>query len=216
MLNNLIVYGGTFDPIHMGHINTALAVQAHFHFDCFRFLPCKIPLLKDKAHATTEQRVTMLKLALADLPPAQRFEIDSSEINRESPSYMVTTLLQLREKLGNELPITLLLGQDTFYQLPAWHQWQRLLELSNLLVIKRPNPTLPLPSELQSLLRNHETQDEGLILTQPAGLILQFNAGLYPISSTQIRKELQRGLAINQDTLPASVMNYIALHHLYQ
>ncbi|RJT48387.1 nicotinate-nucleotide adenylyltransferase [Legionella taurinensis] len=216
ILNNLILYGGTFDPVHQGHMNTALAVQNHFHFDCFSFLPCRIPLLKEEAHASGEQRVAMLTLALAELPATLNFKIDCTEIERDSPSYMVTTLSQLREKRGDEFPITLLLGQDTFYQLPAWHQWEKLLGLCNLLVIKRPSVVVQPPKALQLLLRHHENQQEGLLLTEKAGVIQQFNAGQYPISSTEIRRRLREGESISSGMLPISVMEYINAHGLYR
>ncbi|KTD52394.1 nicotinate-nucleotide adenylyltransferase [Legionella rubrilucens] len=215
-MNNLILYGGTFDPVHKGHMNTALAVQNHFHFDCFSFLPCRIPLLKEEAHASGEQRVAMLTLALSELPATLNFQIDCTEIERDSPSYMVTTLNHLREKRGCELPVTLLLGQDTFYQLPAWHQWERLLELCNLLVIKRPSVVGNPPNVVQWLLQRHENEEDGLLLTEKAGVIQQFNAGQYPISSTQIRRKLREGEPISSDILPVSVMKYINAHGLYR
>lgn len=215
-MKNLIIYGGTFDPVHQGHINTALAVQTHFHFDCFYFLPCRIPLLKDDAHASAEHRLAMLRLALAELPSNLNFQIDCTEIERETPSYMVTTLAQLRQKLGGELPITLLLGQDTFHQLPAWHQWEKLLDLCNLLIIRRPSVPAQLSNALQSLLQHHETKESGLLLTKKAGVIQQFDAGQYAISSTQIRKQLHQGDQISNDILPASVMAYINRQGLYR
>lgn len=172
--------------------------------------------MKEEAHASGEQRVAMLTLALSELPATLNFQIDCTEIERDSPSYMVTTLNHLREKRGCELPVTLLLGQDTFYQLPAWHQWERLLELCNLLVIKRPSVVGNPPNAVQWLLQRHENEEDGLLLTEKAGVIQQFNAGQYPISSTQIRRKLREGEPISSDILPVSVMEYINAHGLYR
>lgn len=132
--NNLIIFGGTFDPPHLGHLNTALAVQKHMQFERFLFLPCKFPVLKKNTTASSEQRIQMLELMLLSYP---EFEIDLREIQRPTPSFMVDTLQSFRDDLGNEISITLLLGMDAFLQLPQWHAWEKILELCHLLVMKR-------------------------------------------------------------------------------
>lgn len=214
-MHNLIIYGGTFDPIHYGHINTALQVQKQFGFERFYFLPCKTPVLKAESQASADDRIHMVQLALEDMPAELHFDWDDSEIKRTTPSYMVTTLKHFREKLGTTIPITLLLGYDSFIQLPFWHQWQHLLDLCNLLVINREAFSKhPLPESLQALLKKHEHNDKNILLKQSHGVIHRFNAGNFDISSSQLRQKL----ALQDDlcnNIPDNVIAYIKKHKLY-
>ena len=218
-MKNIIIYGGTFDPPHYGHLNTARAVQNNFHFDRFVFLPCKTPVLKDVAVASSAQRVSMLKLALEDYP---EFEIDLREITRSTPSFMVETLESFHQSLDQNTAVTLCLGSDAFMQLPQWHSWQKILELSNILVIKRAqNPFLQTDDSaatstetIKTLLLNHETFDKNTLLTQPFGKIYRFDAGQYLVSSSWLRQQLKAGN--NIDTyLPKKVYLYIKAQALY-
>ncbi|STX29031.1 nicotinate-nucleotide adenylyltransferase NadD [Legionella beliardensis] len=210
---NLIIFGGTFDPIHNGHLNTAINVQQFFHFERFIFLPCKVPILKNKALATTTQRLDMLKLALKEQDQTANFAIDTREITRTSPSYMVTTLEDYRRELGQTLAISLLIGVDSFATLTKWYQWERLLHLANLVVIDRPGYHIE-SQVLLNLLKNHETSEVQQIKNVPNGLIFKFNAGLYDLSSTAIRSQIQQGYLLNAD-VPKSVANYIKEHQIY-
>lgn len=214
-MNNLVIFGGTFDPIHNGHINTACAVQAFFHFDEFRFLPCKLPLLKPEAHANAQHRLAMLKVALSEQPKSCHFRIDSREIDRHSPSYMVTTLEDIRSECGNALPISLMIGIDGFSQLPKWHQWEKLTDLTNFLVIERSGFQYDsMPLQVRQLLKRHEAMQPDKLLTTAHGLIFRFNAGKYDISSTIIRNKLSN-LKETGEQLPAAVLDYIKKHQLY-
>ncbi|WP_131781740.1 nicotinate-nucleotide adenylyltransferase [Legionella gresilensis] len=214
-MSNLIIFGGTFDPIHNGHINTAINVQSFFHFDRFIFLPCKVPVLKNNAQASTTQRLEMLKLAIKESNKSDlNFEIDTREINRETPSYMVTTLEDYRSELGNTIAISLLMGVDAFATLPQWHQWERLLQLANILVISRPD--YQLKSQLiRDLLKERETQKAEYMQKRAHGLIYQFNAGLYNLSSTTVRAQIKNDNLITAD-LPTSVIQYIKKNRIYQ
>jgi len=213
-LRNLILYGGTFDPIHLGHLHTAINVQNHFNFQQFIFLPCKISVLKNNAHASPEQRVKMMSLAIAEYKNTYPFEIDTREIKRDSPSYMVTTLTDFRKESSDLLSITLLMGIDTFAQLPKWHQWQKLLSLANIIVIDRPFHSTTLTNELQELVNKHETTLSDQILHHSHGLIYRFNAGLYDFSSTKVREELFSQQ--QSDALPGVLVKYIKQHNLYK
>ncbi len=215
-MRNLIIYGGTFDPIHNGHIQTALNVQQQFNFDHFIFLPCKTPLLKNQALATATQRVTMIELALAPYSKNGKFEIDLSEINRNTPSYMVDSLEYFRQQLGNQLAITLLMGRDTFNQLPSWHRWSELLKLANILVIKRSGyEEITQSEQLKTFIENHETLESDELKNQAHGLIYSYNAGTYDFSSSWIRQQLQQKNTNMQDYLSDQVLNYIRRNHLY-
>jgi len=206
MLNNILIYGGSFDPPHLGHLNTAIAVQNHFQFERFVFLPCKTPVLKQAATATCKQRLEMLKLALAPYPA---FEIDQREIQRKTPSYMLDTLQSFREELGENTSITLLLGMDAFLQLPKWHAWDKILDLSHLLIIHRPKiDSQTLNEQLKIVLKTHEVLDKAELLKQPFGTIYQYNAGEYAISSSCLRQKMKAGESI-RTYLPETVYQYI-------
>jgi len=193
--HNILLFGGTFDPIHNGHLNVAMAVQDRFHFNRFIFLPCKIPLLKDKAQASPEQRLNMLRLALgehSDYP----FEIDERELHRAGPSYTVITLDEYRNELGADASINFLMGTDSYTQLPQWHESDRILNLANLLVVNRPG---------------HAPLETTVNLNAPHGQVCGVDAGLHDISSTSIR------LGSNQDqAIPESVKKYIHEQGLYR
>jgi nicotinate-nucleotide adenylyltransferase len=211
-VSSLAIYGGTFDPPHNGHLNTAIAIQNYFHFERFLFLPCKVPVLKEAALATTEERLHMLQLALSDF---KTFTIDPREIERETPSYMVDTLRSYREEWGEKLSITLCMGLDTFKQLHLWHEWQAIISLCHLLIMKRPSVdenTLPLP--LKKLL-SKQVKDKKLLLNSPSGKLFYFDAGQYPISSTALREQLIQGKDVSA-YIPANVYSYIKKQALYR
>ena len=215
-MNNLLLFGGAFDPIHYGHLNTAVNIQNKFHFDQFAFLPCKIPVLKKQDLITLPQhRLAMLKLALSELKKQDHFYIDTHEITRNSPSYTVTTLQAFRHECGKNRPITLLLGWDAFCQLPTWYEWEQLIKLTNLLIIKRAGyQKEKISNQVQTLLLAHETTNQNALLNTSHGLILCFNAGNYDISSTKIRESFKQK-SIPKDSLPESVLHYIIEHKLY-
>lgn len=210
---NIALFGGTFDPIHNGHLQTNFAVQNHLQFDSYYFIPCKISPLKPPALATDQQRITMLKLALANHPS---FQIDLCEINRLSPSYTIETLRSYREK-HKEASITLVIGYDSFLTLPQWYQWQEFMYLAHILVMKRPsNTNIKVPTVLEELLIEYHTTDKSALLTKKLGCIYQFNAGYYNISSTDIRNAFK-----NQDyhklktLVPETIFQYCQEQNLY-
>ncbi|CDZ78363.1 putative nicotinate-nucleotide adenylyltransferase [Legionella massiliensis] len=214
-MHNFIIYGGTFDPIHYGHIKTALDVQGFFHFERFVFLPCKIPVLKNQALATPEQRVSMMELALAPYQQQARFSIDLSELNRDTPSYMVDSLEYFRKQFGEELAITLLMGMDTFSQLHRWYQWSKLITLCNILVIDRAGfAKQALPDLVQDLLDKQQTFDANALKQKSHGLIYRYNAGQFDFSSSWIREQLSKNNEL-ENYLPIAVLEYIKKNNLY-
>lgn len=213
-MKNLLVFGGTFDPIHWGHVRVAQAVQEHWHFDQFLFLPCQVPVLKAHAHASAFHRVQMIRAVLEDQPESCHFALDCREIERQGPSYMVTSLEELRKIQGERLPITLLLGYDSFCDLPQWHRWQELLMLANILVIQRQTSQVHMSDQLKIYMNKHLIKGSEALLTTSNGCIVMFDAGNYDISSTHIRHALNTHQYC-ADQLPSPVMHYIIKHQLY-
>lgn len=212
MVFKLAVFGGTFDPIHLGHIKVAQALQHSFHFDALHFLPCKMPVLKDAAQATPIQRISMLELAIKDYPD---FIIDTREITRETPSYMVETLDSLRQQYGHEASINLILGSDAFRQLPYWYQFNDIKNLANCIVLQRAelNPP-PLSPELLNFIKSTKSVKSHEVFEHSKGLIINFDAGQYFISSTKVRQKLALGEDVSQLLSPA-VIDYIKDQQLY-
>lgn len=211
--NHIVIFGGSFDPIHIGHMKTALSVQKTFHFDRFIFLPCNIPALKNTTIATSQQRLDMLKLAIMNYP---EFEVDPREIERSGPSYTIDTLNSFRRELGEKASITLLIGMDTFYSLPKWHCWEDILNQCNLLVMERKTiiPS-PMPVKIKTLLTKHEmVSHPQTLLNSEKGLIVRYDAGNYPISSSELRKKMMEGDTIKA-FVPENVYDYIKIGALY-
>lgn len=203
-MNNILIYGGSFDPPHLGHIKTACAVQHNFSFDKFIFIPCKQSVLKNKCLTTSEQRLDMLKLALAPYSEF-KFEIDTRELDRDTPSFMVDTLISFQEEYKNNASITLLLGMDAFLELPRWHQWEKLITLCDLLVMQRENAHQN--KVISPLLKT-------ALDTSPCKLNF-FEAGNYPIASSTLRKRIHAGEQLEKDLLSEAVYDYIVTHQLY-
>ena len=133
-MNATGIFGGTFDPVHFGHLRTAIEIIEHFKLSELRLLPCATPPLKQAAQANSQQRVQMLELALKGL---HNIKIDTTEIDRKGASYTIDTLITIRETV-KEAPVILFLGSDILPTLNHWHRWEELLDLAHLVFIHRP------------------------------------------------------------------------------
>ena len=211
-MHTIAIFGGTFDPIHNGHLQVSLNLQNTFHFHDYFFLPCKIPVLKSNAIATNQERIDMIKLAIKD---HSKFHLDLREINRKTASYMFDTLNDFRIEYP-QASISLIIGYDAFLLLPQWFKWQKILDLAHLLVINRKTFShQSIPKILQSLLQEHQTKNKSKILNTAAGSIILFNAGDYNLSSTAIREAIKHKLDFSKQ-VPLEVEQYIKQLRLYQ
>lgn len=203
------ILGGTFDPIHLGHLHAALCVlKAVPLIQEVTFVPCYIPVHRSKTIATAEQRWTMLERAIQYYP---QLSADPREILRQEPSYMIDTLMSFRQDLPNT-PLCLLLGSDTYQTLPNWKNWQELLDYAHIIVIKRPSHELiqhPHPS-----LVDHTTNQSQDLLSKHNGKILFLNIPPSSISATQIRDCIKQGEDITS-MVPPLVAEYIYEQGLY-
>lgn len=208
----IALLGGTFDPIHYGHLRMALEIQQALDLPTIRFVPCQLPVHKAQAHATAKQRLAMLALALQHEPT---FSLDTREITRSSPSYMIHTLQSLREEAGLESPIILIMGADSFQQLHTWHQWKNLLTQAHLVLASRPGYPLPTQGPLIPLMQQSLTSETRTLHQQPAGAIYCQSITHLDISSTAIRSQRQQGYNA-RFLLPDTVLNYINNAQLYE
>lgn len=205
------IFGGTFDPIHKGHMQMALDALDGLSLDEIRFVPCHQPPHRATPMLSSRQRVHLLQLAVGGHP---RLRVDERELQRDEPSYTITTLDDLRSELGNDVSIVLIMGADAFAQLDTWHQWRRLRELAHIVVMARPKSVKPSSPILQQWLC--QPDNESIIRQQSAGGFIQLAQSLLPISATAIRQQLCDGIDSRDIVeLPEPVAAYIHTEKLY-
>lgn len=185
----ICILGGTFDPVHYGHLRPALDVQQALEIPCVHLLPCRVPPHRDTPSLPPDVRRELLELAIADQPALQ---LDLRELNRDGPSYMVDTLQSLRDELGDE-PLCLALGEDAFSGLKNWDRWQKLRGLCHLVVMHRPGNRAPDSGVLADWLQESCVADAHALQQRPAGDIFRVDVTQLSISSTQIRQLLKQG-----------------------
>lgn len=204
------ILGGTFNPIHHGHLRLALELYERLDLAEVRLIPSAHPPHREPPSISAEMRLQMVKLAIADVPGLC---VDDRELLRVGPSYTVDTLESLRAEFP-DTPLFLILGMDAFMTLPHWHQWQRFIHLAHLLVVRRPGKVLPMVHIMRDFLNSHQTQNLKDLLTQPAGYILTQEIPALTISATQIRGLIANGKNSHY-LLPESVLHFIHTHRLY-
>lgn len=207
------ILGGTFDPIHFGHLRTALDVTENLNLEQLRFIPCGEPPHREPPCASAAQRLAMLQMAIA---AESRFVVDEREIQRGGPSYMVETLESLRQELGTAQSLALILGLDAFAALDSWHRWQALIDLAHLVVMTRPGwsvQDIQRPA-VRALLNEHGTEDIERCNKQPAGGVIFSPVTALDISSTDIRRCLQVGKDVRY-LMPDSVLEFIKQQDIY-
>ena len=201
--------GGTFDPVHNGHLQTAREAAAQLGVDKVLLLPSRQPPHRASPGRLPEQRLAMLKLAVAG---DARLTIDDRELHRAGPSFTVDTLESLRKEVGCDLSVSMMLGLDAFALLPSWHRWQDVLQLVNVVVLTRPGAE-DLSDELIELIAERH-QPPSALRDIPSGALQRVQTTQLPISSTLIRTDLEAGLSVH-GSLPTAVIAYIREHHLY-
>lgn len=207
-----IFYGGTFDPVHAGHLAVARAVQAVFDADV-AFVPAADPPHRARPGATAAQRADMLALALADAPG---LGIDRREMQRSGPSWTVQTLRELRAERGPGAPLAWVLGADAFRGLPAWHEWEALMPLAHFIVAVRPGHALDaLPPVLARACAGRWQDDPAALAAAPAGRLYRLDMPLHPASATAVRGGLA-GAGPPAHWLDPAVATYIAREGLYR
>ncbi|WP_428818867.1 nicotinate-nucleotide adenylyltransferase [Microbulbifer sp. MCCC 1A16149] len=210
-MKTIALFGGTFNPVHFGHLRMALELKEVLGFEEMRLLPSHQPVHRAAPGVTAEARRDMLALALADCPALQ---LDQRELLRAGPTYTVDTLEELRAELGEGVSISFCMGLDSLLGLPGWHRWERLIELAHLVVVARPGWQFPAQGEVAELLATHRG-DIGDLQQRAAGRILVREQTLLPISATGIRSLIESGRS-PQYLLPQRVLEYIQTHQLYK
>jgi nicotinate-nucleotide adenylyltransferase len=183
-LSSIGIFGGTFDPIHYGHLRTAFEMLQALRFDEVRFMPCGNPPHRGKTYADAELRLEMVRVATE----AQHgFVVDDRELRRDGPSYSVDTLATLRNEFPLR-PIALMIGMDAFLGLPKWYQWREILQLAHIVVAHRPGWRAPDIGPLGELLADRGTHRIGDLHQAKSGHIFIHDVTQLEISSTEIRE----------------------------
>jgi len=214
------ILGGTFDPVHYGHLRLAEEACQALGLSGVRWIPAGLPPHRAAPAASAEDRLAMVRRGIAANP---LFSLDDSEVLSKQPSYSVPTLQRLRGELGLQRPLVLLLGVDAFLGLTGWHRWRELFDLAHLAVATRPGYELAadqLEEVLAEEFRQRECHTAAALAAAPAGRILAFRITALDISATVLRALCKAGDsgcsgASGRYLLPDSVLEYISIHHIY-
>lgn len=207
----LALFGGTFNPIHRGHVLAANDLVASLNAQSCRFLPCHRPAHRDEPDVSSADRLAMVALAVAGYPS---LSVDDRECRRDAYSYTIDTLEQVRSEVGDDVSLCWIMGVDAFVGLSTWHRWQDLLSVAHLIVMARPGWQMPTTGPEADLLRRHQADDVQLLHQRANGHILLHSTTSYPISATEIRLALKKGERPEQWLAP-QVLTYIQQHQLY-
>jgi nicotinate-nucleotide adenylyltransferase len=205
------ILGGTFDPVHYGHLRAALEVLEQLQLAQIRFIPSRQPPHREAPSASPNQRLLLLRQALAEQPG---FVVDERELQREGASYMADTLASLRAEVG-ATPLCLLLGMDAFNDLHRWHRWREIPEWAHLVVLYRPGYDLTHSEALADLVAQRRIRQPLTLSEHPAGSILFQPITQLAISATRIRELLAQGHSPRY-LLPDAVLHTIHAHGLYK
>ncbi len=202
------IFGGTFDPVHYGHLRTAREVYAGLGLAEVRFIPAFMPPHRQQPVASAQQRLQMVRLALENEPG---FIVDDCEYRRNKPSYTVDTLIDFRKQ---DATLCLMIGADSLLTLPTWHRWQQIFELCHVIVMARPGYDIAAAVHTLPWLASRLCSDEGSLHETAHGCVLIQAVTEQAVSATAIRKAVAAGEP-TEGMLPVSVAEYISREHLY-
>jgi nicotinate-nucleotide adenylyltransferase len=208
----LAIFGGTFDPVHFGHLRAAVEARESLQLAHLNLLPAGNPPHRNGTFASAADRLAMLRLAVKDYPD---LPVDPREVQREGYSWMVDTLAEFRAEIGSDQPLALLLGQDAVNQLDSWKEWRRLFALAHIVIMRRPDSTHAYSAGLLAEIEPRLVSNPVALRQLPGGLVLPLEVTQLAISSTDIRQRLQHGKSCHF-LLPTEVIGYIEENGLYR
>lgn len=204
------LFGGSFDPIHIGHLRIALELQQLACFDRLLWIPCHQPPHKKLSGTGDVDRLAMLQLALNGQPS---FELDLREFDRPGPSYTLDTLISLREQWP-EASLNLMIGSDGFANLHTWHNWQQLFDFANIIVAQRPGWSLAHDHPVSAFCQPRVLQEATALREYKQGQLVMAQVSMLDISASFIRAECAAGRTVRY-LVPDTVFDYIQTHKLY-
>lgn len=197
--------GGTFDPIHYGHLRPAIELLEQLNLGELRLVPGHVPPHRPQPRLSAQQRCALLAAAVADIPG---LVVDERELTRPGPSYTVDTLRELRSEIGPQRPLIFIMGSDAFRGLMQWHHWQALTDYAHLLVTTRGGDAGEMPPALSAWLTGHQAEHAEALRQAPAGSVLFQPVSRLEISATAIRRLLARGYSV-RGLMPDAVWHAI-------
>ena len=204
------ILGGTFDPIHFGHLRMALELYAALDLARVHIVPCNRPVHRKTPIASPHARLAMIEAAIVNEPA---LVADAREIKRNRPSYTIDTVLEMRKEMP-DTPLCLLVGIDAFLGFLSWNRWEEILQHAHIIVAHRPHYKLPNEGKLAHLIESHLQREKTFLHENMAGGILLHPITSLEISATDIRKQIAMG-ANPRYLLPDSVYNYIKQNDTY-
>lgn len=209
----LAMLGGTFDPVHLGHLRSAVELREALALDRVHLIPASVPPLRGEPRVSPEQRLGLLRLGIGDTPG---LIADPRELHREGPSWSADTLASLREEFGVDARLVMALGHDAFLRLADWHEPERLFAMAHLVVIDRPDYEAPLPAALEALIAGREVDKPAALMARPAGGLLRLALpSRMAISATEVRRRLAEDRSVRY-LLPEAVERHLLVHGLYR
>ena len=209
---SVAIFGGTFDPVHNGHLRIAIELAELLEVDSLRMIPCALPPHRNTPSVTPEQRLELLRLGIGD---HSALVADDIELRRDGPSYTIETLRAIRQQIGDDTPLFLCVGMDVLASLDSWHQWQQLTNYCHLVISSRPGYQLPEKGALAEWIDERLCEDLNRLKQSSAGRLHLCDLTMLAISSTAIRKKLSAGEKIDYLT-PAAVVKSIQQQNLYE
>lgn len=190
----IAMLGGTFDPVHLGHLRTAVELRMALSLDGVHMVPAAQPPLRGRPQVSSQQRLALLRLGIGDTPGLMA---DPCELEREGPSWSADTLADLRLRYGKEARLVMALGHDAFLKLADWRQPERILELAHVVVVDRPDHEQALPDALTQLFAGREVDSVEALMAHPGGRLLRLRLpSRMAISATFVRDSLVSGTSV--------------------
>lgn len=206
----IVIFGGTFDPVHYGHLRAAWEARELLGADEIRFVPAGVPPHRQEPVTGAVHRLAMLKRGIGQ---DAGFSIDAREIRRPGPSYMVDTLAELRQEFGSS-PLVLLIGQDSANSLDHWHRWKDLFSFAHLAIMSRAGDIQRYSKHLAGILRQRSVASPEDLPGEPGGKVVGIQVTSLAISSSSIRRIVGSGRSPRY-LMPAAVLDYISAQGLY-
>lgn len=210
-LSPLGLFGGTFDPVHYGHLRPALEAQQALGLGSVRLLPCRLPPHRDRPARDAALRLDLLRLGAREVPG---FRVDDRELRRSGPSYTVDTLRELRLEQGAERPLVLLMGADSMRGLGRWYRWRELFDCAHVVVLDRPGYVPEPAAEVAPFVAERYLSGPADLRRAPAGGFFRLPVTPLAVSATRIRRLLAQGRSV-RFLLPEAVRRHIHQQGLY-
>ncbi|MAH73512.1 MAG: hypothetical protein CBC09_05790 [Cellvibrionales bacterium TMED49] len=208
---SIALLGGTFDPIHTGHIGIAKYLCEHLKVDELRLVPCGRPSHKQHPVVSNQHRLAMLQIALKQHP---ELSLQTNELASDTPSYTINTLRLVRTQIGPNRSLFMCIGMDALNTLHEWKEWKSILDYANIVVVARPNASFPETTFLVDWIRKNECNSLKKLLQMEFGVFYFCNSKRHDISSTEIRDLKKQRFGIKQYVSPG-IESYITENNLY-